>query len=140
MKAFVYNSFGKKVVEERAKPEINAPTDAIVQITETTIDATDRNTFNGNASSGKSGRIIGNEGVGVIASIGTSVTMFKPGDHVLISCITSCGKCHYCRKLMFSHCTTGGLMLGNTIDGTHAEFVRIPHADTSLYPIPPNSD
>ena len=66
--------------------------------------------------------------------------MFKPGDHVLISCISACGKCVYCRKQMYSHCTTGGWILGNTIDGTQAEFVRIPHADTSLYPIPAGAD
>jgi len=66
--------------------------------------------------------------------------VFKPGDHVLISCVSACGKCVYCRKQMYSHCTTGGWILGNTIDGTQAEFVRIPHADNSLYPIPAGAD
>ena len=71
---------------------------------------------------------------------GHAVTVFKPGDHVLISCVSACGKCVYCRKQMYSHCTTGGWILGNTIDGTQAEFVRIPHADMSLYPIPDGAD
>lgn len=78
--------------------------------------------------------------MGIIDSIGAGVTNFKPGDHVLISCISSCGKCEYCRRGLYSHCTTGGWILGNEIDGTQAEYVRTPHADTSLYPIPANSD
>ena len=86
------------------------------------------------------GRILGHEGVGVVDSVGAAVTSFKPGDRVLISCISSCGKCDYCRSGMYSHCTTGGWILGNKIDGTQAEYVRIPHADTSLYPIPAGAD
>jgi alcohol dehydrogenase len=76
----------------------------------------------------------------VVHQIGPSVTTFKPGERVLISCITSCGKCLYCRKQMYSHCTSGGWILGNTIDGTQAEYVRIPYADTSLYRIPDDAD
>ncbi len=83
----------------------------------------------------KPGLILGHEGVGVIDEAGSGVTSFKRGDRVLISCVTSCGTCAYCRKLMFSHCVNGGWILGNLIDGTQAEFVRIPYADTSLYPI-----
>jgi alcohol dehydrogenase len=86
------------------------------------------------------GRILGHEGVGVIESAGLGVSTFKLGDRVLISCITACGRCEYCRKGMYSHCTTGGWILGNRIDGTQAEFVRIPYADTSLYPIPNGAD
>jgi len=84
----------------------------------------------------KDGRIIGHEEVGVIEEVGSSATNFKKGDHVLISYITSCGKCGYCKRSLYSHCEHGGWILGNTIDGTQAEFVRIPHADNSLYPIP----
>jgi alcohol dehydrogenase len=86
------------------------------------------------------GRILGHEGVGIVDIVGPAVTAFKEGDRVLISCISACGKCAYCRKLMYSHCTTGGWILGNSIDGTQAEFARIPHADTSLYPIPKGAD
>ncbi len=86
------------------------------------------------------GRTLGHEGVGIVDSVGAGVTAFKSGDHVLISCISSCGKCEYCRRGMYSHCTTGGWILGNEIDGTQAEYVRIPHADTSLYPIPDGAD
>jgi alcohol dehydrogenase len=78
--------------------------------------------------------------VGVVDSVGAGVTSFHPGDRVLISCISACGKCDYCRKGMYSHCTTGGWILGNEIDGTQAEYVRIPHADTSLYRIPEGAE
>jgi alcohol dehydrogenase len=86
------------------------------------------------------GRIIGHEGVGIVEEIGSAVSNFKKGDHVLISCITSCGKCEYCKKGMYSHCADGGWILGNLIDGTQAEYVRIPYADNSLYPIPNGAD
>src|SRR5476651_1499887 len=84
-------------------------------------------------------RDIGVTGVQTCA-LPISVAAFKPGDRVLISCISACGKCVHCRKLMYSHCSTGGWILGNKIDGTQAEFVRIPHADTSLYPIGDGAD
>jgi alcohol dehydrogenase len=140
MKALVYLGPAKKAVEERQMPEIKSPTDAIVRVTKTTICGTDLHILKGDVPSCQPGRILGHEGVGVIEKTGSGVSAFKPGDRVLISCISSCGKCVYCRKLMYSHCTNGGWILGNTIDGTQAEFVRIPYADTSLYHIPNGAD
>jgi alcohol dehydrogenase len=140
MKALVYLGPEKEALEDRPKPDITAPTDAIVRITKTTICGTDLHILNGDVPTCEPGRILGHEGVGIIDKVGPAVTAFKPGDHVLISCISACGKCLYCRKLMYSHCMTGGWILGNTIDGTQAEFVRIPYADTSLYPIPGGAD
>ena len=140
MKALVYQGPAKKALEERPKPEITAPTDAIVKITKTTICGTDLHILKGDVPTCQPGRILGHEGVGIVDKVGPAVTAFKPGDHVLISCISACGKCEYCRKQMYSHCTTGGWILGNKIDGTQAEFVRIPYADTSLYPIPDGAD
>ena len=136
MKALVYLGPGRKGLEERPKPEISAPTDAIVKITKTTICGTDLHILKGDVPTCEVGRILGHEGVGIVEQIGSAVTSFRPGDRVLISCISYCAKCFYCRKLMYSHCTSGGWMLGNTIDGTQAEFVRTPYADTSLHPIP----
>ena len=78
--------------------------------------------------------------MGIVDQAGPAVTTFKPGDRVLISCISACGTCAYCRRPMYSHWTTGGWILGNTIDGTQAEFVRSPHAGMSLYPIPDGAD
>lgn len=140
MKAFVYLGPGKMALENRPKPEIVDVSDAIVRVTKTTICGTDLHILKGDVATCKPGRILGHEGVGVIESVGSGVSAFKQGDRVLISCITACGKCEYCRKLMYSHCTTGGWILGNKIDGTQAEFVRIPYADTSLYPIPEGAD
>src|ERR1700723_1064701 len=140
MKALVYRGPDKKALEDHVRPDLSAPTDAIVRITKTTICGTDLHILKGDVPTCKPGRILGHEGVGVIDQIGPAVTAFKPGDRVLISCITACGRCEYCRRGMYSHCTTGGWILGNEIDGTQAEFVRIPHADTSLYPIPEGAD
>ena len=140
MKALVYHGPGQKAWEEVDKPHIRDDTDAIVRVDAVTICGTDLHILKGDVPTCAPGRILGHEGVGVVDSVGTAVTAFKPGDRVLISCVSACGKCEYCRKGMFSHCTTGGWILGNTIDGTQAEFVRTPHADTSLYPIPEGAD
>jgi alcohol dehydrogenase len=136
MKALVYQGPGKKAVEERPKPEIIAPTDAIVKLLKTTICGTDLHILKGDVPTCTPGRILGHEGVGIVDKVGNAVTAFKPGDHVIISCISACGTCEYCRRGMYSHCLNGGWILGNKIDGTQAEFVRTPFADTSLYHVP----
>ncbi len=140
MKALIYQGPGKKSLEDRPVPEIIHSTDAVVKITKTTICGTDLHILKGDVSTCQPGRILGHEGIGVVDQIGSGVTGFKKGDPVLISCITSCSKCDYCRKGMFSHCVNGGWILGNSIDGTQAEYVRIPFADTSLYKIPEEVD
>jgi alcohol dehydrogenase len=140
MKALVYQGPGKKTVEDRPLPEIRDPTDAVVNIACTTICGTDLHILKGDVPTCSPGRILGHEGVGAIHKVGPGVTTFRPGDRVLISCISACGRCEYCRRGMYSHCTTGGWILGNRIDGTQAEYVRIPHADTSLYPVPEGVD
>jgi len=140
MKALVYHGPGNKSWEEKPKPTIKETTDAVVKILKTTICGTDLHIMKGDLPDVTDGRIIGHEGVGIIEEAGSSVSNFKTGDHVLISCITSCGKCEYCKKGMYSHCVNGGWILGNLIDGTQAEYVRIPHADNSLYPIPAGAD
>jgi alcohol dehydrogenase len=140
MKALVYHGPGNKSWEEKEKPVIQKATDAIVRITKTTICGTDLHILKGDVPEVTDGRILGHEGVGIIEETGDFVTKFKKGDHVLISCITSCAVCDYCRKGMYSHCENGGWILGHLIDGTQAEYVRIPYADTSMYKIPENSD
>ncbi|WP_213959118.1 MULTISPECIES: zinc-dependent alcohol dehydrogenase family protein [unclassified Variovorax] len=140
MQALVYNGPGQKAVEERPMPALLKPTDAIVRITRTTICGTDLHILKGDVASCRPGTVLGHEGVGVVDSVGAGVSTFNPGDRVLISCISACGRCEQCRTGMYSHCTTGGWILGNSIDGTQAEFVRIPWADTSLYPIPEGAD
>ncbi|MDB5447483.1 MAG: alcohol dehydrogenase [Phenylobacterium sp.] len=140
MKALVYQGPGKKALEDRPRPEIAAATDAIVRVVKTTICGTDLHILKGDVPSCEPGRILGHEGVGVVDAVGPGVTTFRPGDRVIVSCISACGRCEYCRKGMYSHCTTGGWILGNTIDGAQAEYVRIPYADTSLYHIPEGAD
>jgi alcohol dehydrogenase len=140
MKALVYLGPGKKALEDRPKPEISEPTDAIVKILKTTICGTDLHILKGDVPTCTPGRILGHEGVGVIDKVGSAVTAFRAGDHVIISCISSCGKCDYCRRGMYSHCVNGGWILGNKIDGTQAEYVRTPFADTSLYHVPDGAE
>lgn len=140
MKALVYEGPGQKALKDCPKPQIMDAGDAIIRLTKTTICGTDLHILKGDVATCAPGRILGHEGVGIVDSVGAAVTDFHPGDKVLISCITACGHCAYCRKGMFSHCTTGGWILGNEIDGTQAEYVRTPHADTSLYHIPDGAD
>jgi len=140
MKALVYHGPGKKCLEEVPKPVLQEATDALVRMTKTTLCGTDLHILNGDVSTVKKGRILGHEGIGMIEEVGSAVTRFKVGDHVLISCITACGRCEYCRRGMCSHCEEGGWNLGNTLDGTQAEYVRIPWAEVSLYAIPKGAD
>jgi alcohol dehydrogenase len=136
MKAMVYKGPGQKSWDSVPRPGLTKPTDAIVRITKTTICGTDLHILKGDVPAVTSGRILGHEGVGIVEDVGDAVSHFKKGDRVLISCITSCGKCEYCKRQMYSHCEDGGWILGHLIDGTQAEYVRIPHADNSLYAVP----
>ena len=136
MKALVYHGPGKKNLGDSPKPALQEPSDAVVRITKTTLCGTDLHILKGDVPTVSEGRILGHEGIGIIEEVGSSVTRFHKGDRVIISCITACGKCDNCRRGMCSHCDHGGWILGNTINGTQAEFVRIPWADTSLHLMP----
>ncbi len=136
MKALVYRGPGQRAWEEKAAPVLLDATDAIVRITTTTICGTDLHILKGDVPEVPPGLTLGHEGVGVVIAVGGAVSIVKPGDRVLISCITSCGRCEECRRGMYSHCVDGGWRLGHTIDGTQAELVCVPHADGSLHKIP----
>ena len=140
MKGLAYHGPHKLAWEERPKPVLLEATDAIVRITTTTLCGTDLHILKGDVPTVAEGRILGHEGVGIVESVGTGVLGFHQGDKVLISLITSCGRCSLCRKGMPSHCRTGGWLLGHRIDGTQAEFVRIPYADTGLHLLAPEAD
>src|SRR5450759_2207819 len=140
MKALIFHGPGKRAWEDKPRPTIKDATDAIVRITTSTICGTDLHILKGDLPTVTDGRILGHEGIGIVEEVGPGVSSFKKGDKVLISCVTACGKCDFCRKSMYSHCRRGGWILGNTIDGTQAEYVRIPWADTSLYAIPLDAD
>jgi len=140
MKALVYHGPGKCAWENKPRPTLREPGDAIVRITTSTICGTDLHILKGDLPAVTEGRILGHEGIGVIEQAGTGVSEFHIGDEVIISCVTACLKCDFCKKAMYSHCRHGGWILGYTIDGTQAEYVRIPEADGSLYIFPKGGD
>lgn len=140
MKALIFNGPGNKQWVDKEQPTLLHATDAIVRITHTTICGTDLHILKGDVPEVSVGRTLGHEGVGTIEAIGENVKNFKVGDSVLISCITSCGRCKNCKRQLYSHCVDGGWILGHLIDGTQAEYVRIPHADNSLYRVPEGVD
>jgi alcohol dehydrogenase len=137
MRALVYHGPGQKAWEEVPKPEIIADTDAIVRVDTTTICGTDLHILKGDVPVVTEGRILGHEATGVVESVGSGVKTVKPGDHVLVSCVSVCGTCRYCREGHPGQCLSGGgWILGYLIDGTQADYVRVPFADTSTYPVP----
>lgn len=142
MKALVYTGPGTKEWREVPDPVIAQPTDVIVKMDATTICGTDLHILKGDVPSVAVGRILGHEGVGTITEIGAAVTSLAVGDQVIISCISACGHCDFCKKGVFSHCLGSegspgiGWILGHLIDGTQAEYVRVPYAETSLHPLP----
>ncbi|KAF4926121.1 Alcohol dehydrogenase 1 [Colletotrichum viniferum] len=140
MKALVYNGNNSVTLQDKPLPDIVNPSDVIVKVSKTTICGTDLHIRKGDVATCSPGRVLGHEGVGVVHKTGASVARYKEGDKVLISAISNCGTCEYCRRGMYSHCNTGGWILGNTIDGTQAEYVRIPHAESSLHPVPAGAD
>jgi alcohol dehydrogenase len=140
MKALVYHGPGKRAWENKPRPTLQDSSDAIVRITTSTICGTDLHILKGDLPAVIDGRILGHEGIGVVEQVGSGVSEFHVGERVIISCVTACLKCDFCRKAMYSHCRHGGWILGYTIDGTQAEYVRIPQADGSLYKFPTDGD
>ena len=147
MKAMVYHGANDIRFEDRPRPEILQPTDAVIRLTKTTICGTDLGIWKGKnpeiqetavAKTGNfDGRILGHEGIGIVEEVGSAVKNFKKGDKVIISCVSRCGTCENCQKQLYAHCRNeGGWIMGYMIDGTHAEYVRTPFADTSLYLLP----
>jgi alcohol dehydrogenase len=137
MRAIVYHGPGKKSWEEVSKPSIQEDLDAVVRVDAVTICGTDLHILKGDVPTVTEGRILGHEAVGTIEEIGSGVTTVAPGDRVLVSCITACGRCRFCKEARYGLCTGGGSwILGHRIDGTQAEYVRVPFADTSTHRVP----
>ncbi|HXN63513.1 MAG TPA: zinc-dependent alcohol dehydrogenase family protein [Acidimicrobiales bacterium] len=137
MKALVYHGPNEKSWDEVPDPTLIDPTDAIVAVDATTICGSDLHILKGDLPEVTPGRILGHEAVGTIEEVGSAVRNFKTGDRVLVSCISACGKCRFCRESRFGQCLDGGgWILGHNIDGTQAERVRVPFVDTSAYPVP----
>jgi len=146
MRALVYHGPGDKAWEEVPDPELRDATDAIVQVDTTTICGTDLHILKGDVPAVTDGRILGHEGVGTVTQVGSAVKGVEVGDRVIISCISSCGSCSYCHQNLPSHCLADegvagvGWILGHLIDGTQAEYVRVPFADGSLHKVPDGVD
>ncbi|MGI8664659.1 MAG: zinc-dependent alcohol dehydrogenase family protein [Jatrophihabitans sp.] len=137
MKALGYHGPGAKAWEDVARPTLAADSDAIVRVDTTTICGTDLHILKGDLPAMVDGRIIGHDAVGTVTDIGAAVKNVRVGDRVLVSCVSACGGCRFCREARYGQCTGGGgWILGNEIDGTQAEYVRVPFADNSTYPVP----
>src|ERR1700681_1922044 len=137
MRALVYHGPGQREWEEVPDPVIEQPTDIVVRIETSTICGSDLHILKGDVPETKPGTILGHEATGTVMEVGSAVTTVKKGDHVLLSCISSCGRCAYCKQGRYGACTGGGgWIFGHTIDGTQADYVRVPFADTSVYKIP----
>ncbi len=142
MKALVYQGPGKKGWVDVPDPKIEQSTDVIVRMDATTICGTDLHILKGDVPEVETGRILGHEGIGVITEVGEGVNLLAVGDRVILSCVSSCGRCSYCRKGLPSHCLDVegragiGWIFGYMIDGTQAEYVRVPFAENSVYKLP----
>jgi alcohol dehydrogenase len=137
MKALVYHGPGERAWESAPDPTIQEPTDVVVKIESTTICGTDLHILKGDVPEVKPGTILGHEAVGTVVSTGSAVTTVAEGDRILVSCITSCGRCRFCKEAKYGLCTGGGgWIFGHLIDGLQAEYARVPFADTSVYKIP----
>ena|SRR5215472_991463 len=137
MRAMVYEGPGKRTLAEVPDPQITDDGDVIVRVDATTICGTDLHILAGDVPSVRPGRVLGHEAVGTVEDVGSAVHTMSPGDRVLVPCISVCGACRYCRESHYGQCLGGGgWVLGHTIDGTQAEFVRVPFADASLYRLP----
>ena len=137
MHAVVFHGPGDKRWEEVPDPKIVDDGDAVVRITATTICGTDLHILKGDVPAVTPGRVLGHEAVGTVVETGPGVRSVKPGDHVLLSCISACGRCRYCRERRYSQCLGGGgWIFGHLVDGVQADLARVPFADTSTYPVP----
>ena len=137
MKALVYHGPGERGWDTVDDPTIHDPTDAVVRIDTTTICGTDLHILKGDVPETTPGTILGHEAVGTVQEVGAGVTTLAPGDRVLLSCVSSCGRCRFCKEGRYGQCLGGGgWIFGHLIDGVQAEYARVPFADNSTYKVP----
>ncbi|MFE9454818.1 zinc-dependent alcohol dehydrogenase family protein [Streptomyces sp. NPDC006739] len=137
MKGFVFHGPGQASWQDVPDPAVKEPTDAIVMVGAVTVCGTDLHILKGDVPEVRPGTVLGHEAVGEVVEVGSDVRTVRPGDRVLLSCITSCGRCRFCRDGSYGQCRGGGgWILGRLVDGTQAEYVRVPYADLSVHPLP----
>ncbi|MFF9310219.1 zinc-dependent alcohol dehydrogenase family protein [Streptomyces sp. NPDC014748] len=137
MKAYVFHGPGQSAWEDVPDPDIKDPTDVVVRVDTVTICGTDLHILKGDVPEVRPGTVLGHEAVGEVVEVGSDVRTVRPGDRVLVSCVTACGRCRYCREAVYGQCLGGGgWILGHLIDGTQAEYVRVPFADLSVHALP----
>ncbi|WP_329378465.1 zinc-dependent alcohol dehydrogenase family protein [Streptomyces sp. NBC_01716] len=137
MKALVFHGPGKSSWDEVPDPALKDAGDVVVRVDATTICGTDLHILKGDVPEVAPGTVLGHEAVGEVVEAGRDVRTVRPGDRVLVSCISACGRCRYCREARYGQCLGGGgWVLGHLIDGTQAEYVRVPFADMSVHPLP----
>ncbi|MFI2414372.1 alcohol dehydrogenase catalytic domain-containing protein [Streptomyces sp. NPDC018947] len=137
MKGYVFHGPGSSAWEEVPDPQLKEATDVVVRVDAVTICGTDLHILKGDVPEVRPGTVLGHEAVGEVVEAGGDVRTVRPGDRVLVSCITACGRCRYCREGVYGQCLEdGGWILGHLIDGTQAEYVRVPYADLSVHPLP----
>ncbi|MFI2040578.1 alcohol dehydrogenase catalytic domain-containing protein [Streptomyces bottropensis] len=141
MKGYVFHGAGQSAWEDVPDPAVKDPTDVIVRVGSVALCGTDLHILKGDLPEVRPGTVLGHEAVGEVVEAGGDVRTVRPGDRVLVSCITACGRCAYCRQGTYGQCRGGGgWILGHRIDGTQAEYVRVPHADLSVHPLPAAMD
>jgi alcohol dehydrogenase len=133
----VYEGPGRRTWTEVPDPTITGPQDAIIQVDTATICGTDLHILGGDVPEAEPGRILGHEAVGTVVDVGDAVTELRPGDRVLASCISACGRCHYCRRARYGQCLGGGWILGHRVDGVQAQYARLPFAGLSTHKLTP---
>jgi alcohol dehydrogenase len=139
VRALVYQGEGQRSWEDVPDPTIVDDTDAVVGIDAATICGTDLHILKGDVPEVTPGRVLGHEAVGTVEAVGSAVRTVQPGDRVLVSCISACGACSFCRVGRYGQCRAGGgWVLGHLIDGVQAQYARVPFADMSLYRLPPS--
>jgi alcohol dehydrogenase len=141
MKGLVYHGPGQRSWDTVPEPTIEAPTDVVVRVDSSTICGTDLHILKGDVPAVQPGTILGHEAVGTIVEKGAGVATLEIGDRVLVSCITACGRCRFCKEHRYGACTGGGgWIFGHLIDGLQADYARVPFADTSVYKVPELKD
>ena len=138
MKALVYHGPGQRGWDTVDDPTIIDPTDIVVRIDSSTICGTDLHILKGDVpETARPAPCSVTRPSEPCMEIGANVSTVAVGDRVLVSCVSSCGRCRFCKEGRYGQCLGGGgWIFGHLIDGLQAEYARVPFADNSVYKVP----